>query len=84
VSVVDAVTDRPATPAGARQERQGREIVISARQVGKRFMSGGVRATSLKERLVSRRHRHSKEGEAFWALRDVSTDIPAGQTVGLI
>jgi len=82
--VVDAVTDRPATPTGARPDAPGREIVISARQVGKRFMSGGVRATSLKERLVSRRHRHSKEGEAFWALRDVTTDIPAGQTVGLI
>ena len=82
--MVDAVTDRPATPTGARPDAPGREIVISARQVGKRFMSGGVRATSLKERLVSRRHRHSKEGEAFWALRDVTTDIPAGQTVGLI
>jgi ABC-2 type transport system ATP-binding protein len=47
-------------------------------------MSGSMRATSLKERLVSRRHRHAKDGEAFWALKDVSTEIPAGQTVGLI
>jgi len=71
VTVVDAVTDRPASATGSNPERAGREIVISARQVGKRFTSGGVRATSLKERLVSKRHRRAKEGaggEAFWGL----------------
>jgi ABC-2 type transport system ATP-binding protein len=84
VTVVDAVTDRPAAATGPDPDRGDRDVVISARHVGKRFTSGGVRATSLKERLVSKRHRHSKEGDAFWALRDVTTDIPRGQTVGLI
>ncbi|MEQ1734870.1 MAG: ABC transporter ATP-binding protein [Rhodoglobus sp.] len=57
-------------------------IVIDATGVSKKFV---VRKdNSIKERLVTlgrlgRRHR-----QEFWALRDVSFTVPAGQTVGLI
>jgi ABC-2 type transport system ATP-binding protein len=55
--------------------------VVSVRDVSKRFVIH--KDKSLKERIVnagrSRRHR-----EDFWALRNVSLDISAGSTVGLI
>jgi ABC-2 type transport system ATP-binding protein len=38
------------------------------------------RATSLKERLVRRKH---AAGDDFWALRDINVEIGRGQTVGL-
>jgi ABC-2 type transport system ATP-binding protein len=55
--------------------------VIQVEQLSKRFVIR--KDKSLKERLVnatlSRQHR-----EEFWALRDVSLEIPSGSTVGLI
>jgi ABC-2 type transport system ATP-binding protein len=54
---------------------------IVAAGVGKRFQLHHKRATSLKERLLL--HRQSSS-EGFWALQDVSLEIGAGQTVGLI
>jgi ABC-2 type transport system ATP-binding protein len=54
---------------------------IVADGVGKRFLLHHKRATSLKERLLL--HRQSSS-EAFWALREVSLEVGAGQTVGLI
>jgi ABC-2 type transport system ATP-binding protein len=54
---------------------------ISAVGVGKRFQLHHKRATSLKERLLLHRRESSEE---LWALRDVSLEIGAGLTVGLI
>lgn len=60
----------------------GPPVVVDVSDVSKRFV---VRKdNSLKERLVTfgragRRHR-----EDFWALRDVTTSIRAGETIGLI
>ncbi len=56
--------------------------VVSIRNVSKRFVMR--RDSSIKERIVTfgragRRHRKD-----FWALRDVSIDIRAGETIGLI
>jgi len=56
------------------------DIVITARDVSKSFRGGG-RATSLKERVLRMGH---GTGERFLALRDVTLDISAGHTVGLI
>jgi len=55
--------------------------VIVARGVSKKFVTHRQRATSLKERVVTRRA--VTDGE-FWALRDVDVSIGAGETVGLI
>jgi ABC-2 type transport system ATP-binding protein len=54
--------------------------VIRAHDVSKRFVSYRQRATSLKERMVRRRH---SDGDDFWALRDINVEIGRGQTVGL-
>jgi ABC-2 type transport system ATP-binding protein len=56
------------------------DLAISSSHVSKRFASH-VGATSLKERILRRAHISTKD---FWALRDVSVDILAGETVGLI
>jgi ABC-2 type transport system ATP-binding protein len=56
------------------------DVVISARDVDKVFRVG-QRATSLKERIVGR---GSRGAGTFHALRDVTLDIRAGHTVGLI
>lgn len=56
-------------------------IAIDARDVCKRFSRRTRAATSLKERLVRRRH---SESEDLWALQDVSAVIRSGETVGLI
>jgi ABC-2 type transport system ATP-binding protein len=54
---------------------------IVARGVDKRFSRRTKGATSLKERIVTRK---SKEVEELWALRDFSAVIEPGETVGLI
>ena len=56
------------------------DIAIRAQGVSKRFVVHTERATSLKERIVRRK----ASGQDFYALRDVSADIEAGTTVGLI
>jgi ABC-2 type transport system ATP-binding protein len=58
----------------------GGGVVISARGVSKSFR-GSARATSLKERVLKLGH---GSAERFTALRDVTLDISAGHTVGLI
>ncbi len=55
--------------------------VVSVESVSKRFIIR--KDNSLKERVVNVR-RGSKHKEDFWALKDVSVDIKAGTTVGLI
>ncbi|GEL45200.1 ABC transporter ATP-binding protein [Cellulomonas hominis] len=58
-----------------------RPDVISIQNVSKRFVIR--KEKSLKERVVNLR-RSNLHKEDFWALRDVSFDIEAGSTVGLI
>jgi ABC-type polysaccharide/polyol phosphate transport system ATPase subunit len=53
---------------------------ISVEDVGKRFRRWRERPTSLKERVIKWR----VHAEQFWALRDVSVQIPEGQTLGLL
>jgi ABC-2 type transport system ATP-binding protein len=57
------------------------DIAIDARDVCKRFSRRTRGATSLKERIVTRRR---TEVEDLWALQDVSAVIRSGETVGLI
>ena len=56
------------------------DVVISAQGVTKSFRAG-TRATSLKERVLKLGH---GTPERFTALRDVTADIAAGESVGLI
>ena len=51
-------------------------------EVSKKFRLHHERVTSLKERVV--RLRRTRTAEDFWALRDVSLAVQAGETVGLI
>jgi ABC-2 type transport system ATP-binding protein len=53
---------------------------IDVRNVSKRFRLYREKPTSLKQRLLSSRSR----AVDFWALRDVSFDVPQGSTLGLI
>ncbi len=56
-------------------------VVIRASNISKRFVIH--KEKSLKERVVNFR-RSNKHKEDFWALKDVSFEIAAGETVGLI
>ena len=58
------------------------EPAIVVDSVSKRFRMFRDRPTNLKEK-VTHRSRGSR-GEDFWALRDVSLEIPRGSTYGLI
>lgn len=53
---------------------------ITVEGVGKRFRRYRQRPSTLKERIV----RFRVASDEFWALRDVSLDVPAGSTLGLI
>jgi ABC-2 type transport system ATP-binding protein len=55
--------------------------IISVQGVSKRFVIH--KDKSIKERIVNFRQSRDLRDD-FWALRDVSLDIPAGQTVGLM
>jgi ABC-2 type transport system ATP-binding protein len=54
---------------------------ISLEAVSKRFRLFHERPSSLKERMLRIRRARSEE---FWALRDVSFDVPNGETIGLV
>jgi ABC-2 type transport system ATP-binding protein len=53
---------------------------IEVRDVSKRFRIWREKPTSLKQRLLAGRSR----AEDFWALRDVTFDVPSGSSFGLI
>ena len=56
------------------------ETAIEVLGVSKRFRVYREKPTSLKQRLLSGRTR----AEDFWALRDISFEVPQGGTLGLI
>jgi lipopolysaccharide transport system ATP-binding protein len=58
------------------------EVALSVEGVSKRFRLYADRKTSLKEAFTVRRRRDRYK--EFWALRDVSLDIPRGSTYALI
>jgi len=55
---------------------------VSVQDVSKRFKLYADRRTNLKEAVTQRRRKTRYED--FWAVRDVSLEIPAGSTYGLI
>jgi ABC-2 type transport system ATP-binding protein/lipopolysaccharide transport system ATP-binding protein len=58
-----------------------RDMAISVEDVSKKFTLHTEKRNSVKERLV--RGRGKSDGE-FWALRNVSFDVPRGTTFGLV
>ena len=57
------------------------ELAIDARAVSKRFLRHIDRRASLKERIVRGKARNTED---FWAVRDVSLQVPKGSVYGLI
>lgn len=73
------MTDTQTPPV---EERAATDAAIVVDSVSKRFRMFRDRPTNLKEKLTHRSK--SSRGEDFWALRDVSFEIPRGSTYGLI
>ncbi len=57
------------------------DFAVDVQHVGKRFMRHTDRRNSLKERIVRGKARNSED---FWAVRDLSLQIPKGAVYGLI
>ena len=57
------------------------QFAVDVQGVSKRFQRHADRRSSLKERIVRGR---SKRAEDFWAIRDLSLQIPRGSVYGLI
>ena len=66
------------------------DIAISIRNLGKQYRLGAMPQAygTLRDSLAglfSKSTGHSSRGrESFWALRDVSFDVPRGQVLGII
>jgi ABC-2 type transport system ATP-binding protein len=56
--------------------------VVTVKNVSKRFTLR--KDNSLKERVVTLGRAGRRHSEDFWALRDVSLEVPAGTTIGLL
>ena len=59
----------------------GTSLAVDIQHVGKRFKRHTDRRNSIKERLVRGR---ARKPEDFWAVRDVTLQIPKGSVYGLI
>ena len=59
----------------------GTSLAVDIQHVGKRFKRHADRRNSIKERLVRGR---ARKPEDFWAVRDVTLQIPKGSVYGLI
>ena len=59
----------------------GTSLAVDLQHVGKRFKRHSDRRNSIKERLVRGR---ARKPEDFWAVRDVTLQIPKGSVYGLI
>src|ERR671919_2459031 len=57
------------------------ELSISVESVAKRFRLFHERASSIKERILRMRRSRAVD---FWALRDISYEVPEGSTLGLV
>lgn len=60
---------------------------VSFHNVSKKFVIDHERSRSFQElvvNLVRRAGNHKPTREQFWALRDVSFDVPAGKTMGIV
>ncbi len=60
---------------------EDKQVVISAKNVGKHFKIYKDKPTTLKDRTLAI---VKKSYEEFWAIKDVSLDIKKGEVVGLI
>ena len=57
------------------------DYAVEISNVGKRFMRSSERRNSIKERIV---RGQGKRAEEFWAVKDVSLNVPKGSVYGLI
>jgi ABC-type polysaccharide/polyol phosphate transport system ATPase subunit len=56
------------------------DVALAVRDIWKSYRIYHARSHSIKERVLSRRNDY----EDFWALRDVTFDVPTGSTLGII
>lgn len=68
-------------PRNPSEANDNRPLAVSIDDVGKRFKRHRDRRGSLKELFVRGRAKHEED---FWAVRDVSLEIPRGSVYGLI
>src|SRR5688500_4701258 len=74
-----AMSDRTSSREAQVEGSTDGRVVVAVGGVGKRFRRYRERPTTLKERFV----RFRTAADEFWALRDVTADVHAGETLGL-